>query len=263
MKQVELFAVSTGPGSFTGLRVGLATVKAWAEVYAKNIVGVPRLEAIAHSRDVNSTFAATCYDAQRDQLFGGCYHYSSSGLERSRRRTRGFPGRFCGFRRRTSRQPACHLDFARPGTNPKPRNMATANRRRRPPARIATRPGVRDRETCRGTSYPGPIQRPPDARRQLRSPLGRRDLLEERACGCTLTRWPTIAFLRSNFAKTKIFLILTQYWNIHLKRHSGQPNNLQKPWRATLPTSWLHGRVNKLLALFSGVALGTRVRFLI
>jgi tRNA threonylcarbamoyladenosine biosynthesis protein TsaB len=82
MKQVELVAVSTGPGSFTGLRVGLTTVKAWAEVYAKNIVGIPRLEAIARSRDVNSTFAATCYDAQRDQLFGGFYHYASSGLER-------------------------------------------------------------------------------------------------------------------------------------------------------------------------------------
>jgi tRNA threonylcarbamoyladenosine biosynthesis protein TsaB len=82
MKQVELFAVSTGPGSFTGLRVGLTAVKAWTEVYAKNIVGLPRLEAIAHSRDVNSTFAATCYDAQRDQLFGGFYRYSSSGFER-------------------------------------------------------------------------------------------------------------------------------------------------------------------------------------
>lgn len=82
MKQVELFAVSTGPGSFTGLRVGLTAVKAWAEVFAKNVVGLPRLEAIARSRDVNSTFAATCYDAQREQLFGGFYRFSSSGLER-------------------------------------------------------------------------------------------------------------------------------------------------------------------------------------
>jgi tRNA threonylcarbamoyladenosine biosynthesis protein TsaB len=82
LKQVELFAVSTGPGSFTGLRVGLTAVKAWAEVFSKNIVGLPRLEAIACSRDVNSTFAATCYDAQREQLFGGLYRFSPGGLER-------------------------------------------------------------------------------------------------------------------------------------------------------------------------------------
>ena len=35
MADVDLLAVSTGPGSFTGLRVGLTSVKAWAEVYRK------------------------------------------------------------------------------------------------------------------------------------------------------------------------------------------------------------------------------------
>ena len=73
MEQVDLLAAATGPGSFTGLRVGLTTVKAWAEVYGKPIVGVSRLGAMAQSRARTTGFVATCYDAQRGQLFGGLY----------------------------------------------------------------------------------------------------------------------------------------------------------------------------------------------
>src|SRR5579872_6219879 len=47
LDQVDLFAVAAGPGSFTGLRVGLTAVKAWAEVHGKPIAAVSGLEAIA------------------------------------------------------------------------------------------------------------------------------------------------------------------------------------------------------------------------
>jgi tRNA threonylcarbamoyladenosine biosynthesis protein TsaB len=73
MKQVDLLAVATGPGSFTGLRVGLTTVKAWAEVYAKPVAGVSRLEAIARTVNRQGSFVAAFYDAQRGQLFGALY----------------------------------------------------------------------------------------------------------------------------------------------------------------------------------------------
>lgn len=46
---VELFAVASGPGSFTGLRAGLATVKALAATLGKPAVGVPTLHALAHA----------------------------------------------------------------------------------------------------------------------------------------------------------------------------------------------------------------------
>ena len=82
MENVELLAVATGPGSFTGLRVGLTTVKAWAEVYRKPVVGVSRLEAMAHLCGDASRFAAAFYDAQRGQLFGGLYRSSSGRLVR-------------------------------------------------------------------------------------------------------------------------------------------------------------------------------------
>lgn len=82
MEDLDLLAVANGPGSFTGLRVGLTTVKAWAEVYGKPVVGVSRLEAMAHfCRDARK-FVAAFYDAQRGQLFGGLYQSLSRRLAR-------------------------------------------------------------------------------------------------------------------------------------------------------------------------------------
>ncbi len=73
MEEVDLLGVSTGPGSFTGVRVGLTTVKAWAEVYGKRVVGVSRLEAMAHCADCGVPWVAACYDAQRGQMFAALY----------------------------------------------------------------------------------------------------------------------------------------------------------------------------------------------
>jgi len=47
LKEIELFAVACGPGSFTGLRAGLATVKAFAATLNRPVVGVPTLHAVA------------------------------------------------------------------------------------------------------------------------------------------------------------------------------------------------------------------------
>jgi tRNA threonylcarbamoyladenosine biosynthesis protein TsaB len=82
MGDVDLLAVATGPGSFTGLRVGLTTVKAWAEVYGKPVVGVSRLEAMARFCKGMPGLVAAFYDAQRGQLFGGLYRSLSGRLVR-------------------------------------------------------------------------------------------------------------------------------------------------------------------------------------
>lgn len=82
MEEVELLAVSTGPGSFTGVRVGLTTVKAWAEVYGKKVVGVSRLEAIARHAEPGAPLVAACYDAQRGQMFAALYRRLEGAWER-------------------------------------------------------------------------------------------------------------------------------------------------------------------------------------
>jgi len=79
MESVELLAVATGPGSFTGVRVGLATVKAWAEVYRKWVIGVSRLEAMARLGE-HTGFVAASYDAQRGQIFGGLYRWTGGAM---------------------------------------------------------------------------------------------------------------------------------------------------------------------------------------
>ena len=80
LDQVDLFAVAAGPGSFTGLRVGLTAVKAWAEVHRKPIAAISGLEAIASeclnlpSRDTsNGRLIASFLDARRGYVFGGIY----------------------------------------------------------------------------------------------------------------------------------------------------------------------------------------------
>jgi tRNA threonylcarbamoyladenosine biosynthesis protein TsaB len=82
MDQLDLLAAATGPGSFTGLRVGLTTVKAWAEVYGKPVVGVSRLEAMARTRKTWASLLAASYNAQRGQLFAGVYRNINGRIAR-------------------------------------------------------------------------------------------------------------------------------------------------------------------------------------
>jgi tRNA threonylcarbamoyladenosine biosynthesis protein TsaB len=78
--EVDLFAAASGPGSFTGVRIGLTTVKAWSEVFGKPIVAVSRLEAVAAQSQSTAHYAASFIDAQRDQIFGALYHRAEDGL---------------------------------------------------------------------------------------------------------------------------------------------------------------------------------------
>ena len=89
LEEVDLFAVDAGPGSFTGLRTGLTTVKGWAEVYGRPIAAVSGLEAMAiqvsESAAAGSLIAAVM-DARRGQIFGGVFRKGGDGsgaLERT------------------------------------------------------------------------------------------------------------------------------------------------------------------------------------
>jgi tRNA threonylcarbamoyladenosine biosynthesis protein TsaB len=74
--QIDLFAVDAGPGSFTGLRVGLTTVKGWAEVWARPVAAVSGLEAIATQVGrvaKPGSLVAAVMDARRGEIFGGLF----------------------------------------------------------------------------------------------------------------------------------------------------------------------------------------------
>jgi tRNA threonylcarbamoyladenosine biosynthesis protein TsaB len=80
-RDFDVFAVNAGPGSFTGLRVGLTAVKAWAEVFGKPVVAVSGLEAVASQASPASrdSLIAPVLDAHRGQIYAGLYRASDSG----------------------------------------------------------------------------------------------------------------------------------------------------------------------------------------
>jgi len=80
IRDVEVFAVATGPGSFTGVRIALATVKAWSEAYGRGIAGVSRLEAMAQQASGAGAHVAAFADAHRDQVFGALFRRESAAL---------------------------------------------------------------------------------------------------------------------------------------------------------------------------------------
>jgi len=75
--QLSAFAVVTGPGSFTGIRVGLAAIKAFAEALRKPVVAISLLEAIARVAEPRSRVLAVL-DAGRTDVYVGDYEVDAS-----------------------------------------------------------------------------------------------------------------------------------------------------------------------------------------
>ena len=80
MRDVSGFAAAAGPGSFTGVRVGLTSVKAWAEVYGKPVAAISRLEGIAAQAANPANHVAAFVDARRGQVFGAVYRKQGEDL---------------------------------------------------------------------------------------------------------------------------------------------------------------------------------------
>ena len=83
LREVDLLAVSIGPGSFTGLRIGIASIQGLALVSKRRVVGVSALEAHAHlaSRELDAGALVACWiDAQRGEVFSALYRVADAPL---------------------------------------------------------------------------------------------------------------------------------------------------------------------------------------
>jgi tRNA threonylcarbamoyladenosine biosynthesis protein TsaB len=97
LPEVDAFGVASGPGSFTGVRIGLTTVKAWNEVYGKPAAAVSRLKGIAWKGCAGFKYVAAFANARRGQVFGAVYHQVEGDLERVGEEMVLAPGEFVQF----------------------------------------------------------------------------------------------------------------------------------------------------------------------
>lgn len=78
---IDLFAVANGPGSFTGLRIGVATVKGLAHAVQKPVAGVSTLLAMAYNMPFCSYVLSPIMDARREQVYNGVYCWENGQLK--------------------------------------------------------------------------------------------------------------------------------------------------------------------------------------
>ncbi len=81
-KEIDLFAVSSGPGSFTGVRIGAATLKGLAFGSQKPCVGVSTLEAIATNLTVLPALICPVMNARRGQVYTALFRSDGQNLSR-------------------------------------------------------------------------------------------------------------------------------------------------------------------------------------
>ncbi|QAT49813.1 tRNA (adenosine(37)-N6)-threonylcarbamoyltransferase complex dimerization subunit type 1 TsaB [Caproiciproducens sp. NJN-50] len=82
LSDIGLFAVSSGPGSFTGIRIGIASIKGLAMPFQTPCAGVSTLEAIAHNLEHIDCLVCAVMDARCGQVYNALFRARQGRLER-------------------------------------------------------------------------------------------------------------------------------------------------------------------------------------
>lgn len=77
-EDIDYFACGLGPGSFTGLRIGLATIKGLAFASRKPVIGIPSLDILAAGAQENQGYLMPAVDARRNSVYC-CIYKSQDG----------------------------------------------------------------------------------------------------------------------------------------------------------------------------------------
>jgi tRNA threonylcarbamoyladenosine biosynthesis protein TsaB len=83
LSDVDYFAVNTGPGSFTGIRIGVSVAKGMAMALNKDCVSVSTLESMAYNFiDENDIVVCACMDARRNQVYNALFSVKDGDVTR-------------------------------------------------------------------------------------------------------------------------------------------------------------------------------------
>ncbi len=82
IQQIEAVAVTCGPGSFTGLRIGMATAKGIVQGGGKQLIAVPTLDCLAQNLNHYNGIICPIMNAQKKQVYTAIYRSGESNLER-------------------------------------------------------------------------------------------------------------------------------------------------------------------------------------
>lgn len=84
VSDIDVFAAVTGPGSFTGLRIGVSAVKALAHAVNKPCVAVSTLEAMAYNFVFSDKLICPIMDARRGEVYNAVYRFNNDAAEEVR-----------------------------------------------------------------------------------------------------------------------------------------------------------------------------------
>src|SRR2546425_5029892 len=76
LQDIDIFAAARGPGSFTGLRVGIAAMQGFVAAHRQQGAGVTTLEALAWKTGIHDALVAPMIDARRGDIYGAVYRRS-------------------------------------------------------------------------------------------------------------------------------------------------------------------------------------------